>query len=210
MSNIILIGAGALTRDLVEAFGAAAFAAIYVDPAYAAASIGGLPVLTSWEAARGRGGHYLLGVSDIAHRARAAAAAEAAGLAPAPAMVTHTAIVAADATLAPGAAVGHMVVIGPAARLAGNTLVMHGAVVGHDVELGANSVLCAGVSLGGHVRLGGDSFIGSNAVLAPGLVFGQHSYVAAGAACFRDGPPHSRWIGNPARRVALATPGITS
>ena len=123
MKSIILIGAGALTRDLVEAFGASAFAAIYVDPAYAAAGIGGLPLVTSWEAARRLGGHYMLGVSDIAHRARAAAAAEAAGVAAAPAMVTRTAIVAADATLAPGTAIGHMAMVGPSARLAGNTLV---------------------------------------------------------------------------------------
>jgi acetyltransferase-like isoleucine patch superfamily enzyme len=201
MSSIILIGAGALGRDLIEAFGAAAFAGVYVDPGHAAADMRGLPLLSSWEEVCARATHYVLGVADIAHRERARAAARRAGLSPAAPMVARTAVVAEDAILAPGVAIGQMAVVGPAAQLGEDTLVMHACVVAHDVVLESNCVLCAGVSLGGRVRLEAQVFVGSNAVLAPDVSMGQGSYVAAGAACFRDGPAASRWLGNPARRT---------
>jgi sugar O-acyltransferase (sialic acid O-acetyltransferase NeuD family) len=203
MDTIILIGAGSLSRDLVDCFGAGAFVGTYVDPQFPAASIRGLPVLSNWEDVCDIASHYMLGISDVAHRERASFVARQAGLLPAPPLVSRLAVVAADAVLAPGCAVGHMAVIGPSARLGENTLVMHQAIVAHDVVVGTNSVLCAGVSLGGHVHIGANTFIGSNAVLVPKLKIGAGTHIAAGAACFRDAEPGSTWIGNPARRTVL-------
>jgi sugar O-acyltransferase (sialic acid O-acetyltransferase NeuD family) len=204
MNGIILIGAGSLSRDLIDCFGSATFAGIYVDPQFPAAPIGGLPIVSDWESARKIASHYVLGVSDIEHRERARRAAANAGLTPAAPLVSHTAIVAADATLAAGCTVGHMAVIGPSARLDEDTLVMHAAIVAHDTVIGPNCVLCAGVSLGGYVGIGARTFVGSNAVIAPRVSIGAGAYIAAGAACFRDAEPGSRWIGNPARRSALS------
>lgn len=200
MKGRILIGAGALARDLIESFGREAFAGIYVDPQYACGPVNGLPVLTSWDDVRNAASHYTLGVSDIAHRERAIGMARAEGLLPAPPMVASGAVVARDAVLEAGACIGHVSVIGPAACIGANTLVMHGVVIGHDSMLGANSVLCAGVSLAGNVKIGARCFIGANAMLAPRVCFGDDVYAAAAAACFRDAESGSRWIGNPARR----------
>jgi acetyltransferase-like isoleucine patch superfamily enzyme len=200
----ILIGAGSLGRDLVDCFGEEAFCGVYVDPQYTVVPIRRLPIYTSWEQVREITSHYVLGVADTGHRERARAGAMRVGLAPAPAMVARTAVIAADASLAPGTTVGHMAVVGPLARLAENVLVMHAGIVAHDSVIGTNSVLCAGVALGGNVVIGAHTFIGANAVLAPGVSFGERSYIAAGAACFRNGEAGSRWIGNPARRTFTA------
>lgn len=203
MQGIVLIGAGALSRDLIDCFGAQAFAGIYVDPQFAAGSIGGLPLFTSWTDVRKVASRYILGVSDIVHRERARAAARNADLTPAAPMVSRLAIVASDAILAPGVVIGHLAVIGPAASLDEDVLVMHAAIVAHDAVVQANTVLCAGVSLGGYVRVGNNTFIGSNAVLVPGLKIGAGCHIAAGAACFHDSEPAGSWIGNPARRALL-------
>jgi sugar O-acyltransferase (sialic acid O-acetyltransferase NeuD family) len=201
MSKIILIGAGAFARDMIDAFGRDTFVGIYVDPDFPTGSLSGLPVFTRWTDVREAASYYVLGVSDIDHRERARGAASKAGLAPAPPLVSRTAIAAADARLASGCAVGHMAVIGPSARLGEDTLVMHSCVIAHDSVIGDNTVLAAGVCTGGHVQIGPRTFIGSNAVLAPKVKIGAGCYIAAGAACFRDAEPGTRWIGNPARRA---------
>lgn len=199
MSRVLLIGAGSLARDIIDAFGPERFAGLYVDPAYPAEPLAGLPVFSRWDEAARETTTYLLGISDIAHRALARAAAREAGLFPAAPLVSTRAVIAADADLAPGTAVGHMAVIGPGAALDQDVLVMHGAIVAHDCAIGANSVLCAGANLGGRVSLGFGSFIGANAVVAPNLAIGMGCHLAAGAVCLRDAPASTRWIGNPAR-----------
>ena len=200
MDKIILIGAGALARDIVGVFGHERFVGLYVDPQFQGTKFGELPVLSNWADVRKIATCYVLGVSDIAHRDRVRLMARAEGLHPCAPLVPPSAIVAADARLASGSAIGQMVVIGPAARLGEDSIVMHSAIVAHDSVIGENTVLCAGVCIGGHVQVGAQTFVGSNAVLAPKVKFGAGCYIAAGAACFRDADPGSRWIGNPARR----------
>jgi len=203
VSKVVLIGAGALARDFIDAFGPAAFSGMMVDPQYVVAPIHGVPVYTDWQDVRRVATHYVLAVSDIGHRVRALATVDAQGLLPAPPMVTGSAIVARDAVLEAGACVGHLAVVGPNAHLGVNSLVMHGAVVGHDAMIGANSVFCAGVSVGGNAVVGARCFVGANAMLAPRVRFGDDVYAAAASACFRDAEAGSRWIGNPARRSKI-------
>lgn len=203
MNGVLLIGAGALARDIVDIFGAGAFSAAYVDPEFAVASVAGVPVVTSWEEAQQRASHYVLGASDIAYRERARSIAASSSLLPAPAMVSGLARVARDATLGDGCVVGHFAVIGPSAHLGTHTLVMHSALVAHDSWVDSGSVICAGACVNGNVRIGPRCFIGPNAVLVPRIQLGHDCLVAAGAACFRDVPAQSSMVGNPARRAGL-------
>ena len=198
--GILLIGAGALARDIVDCFGAGTFIAAYVDPKFAVAAVGVVPMVTDWDEARRRASHYVLGVSDIAHRERARNAAAAAGLLPAAPLVSSLARVAGDAQLAPGCMVGHFAVIGPAARLGVDTLLMHAAIVAHDSSVEEGSVLCAGACINGNAAIGPRCFVGPNAVVLPNVRIGHDSFVAAGAVCFRDAPARSFLLGNPARR----------
>lgn len=202
MRGILLIGAGALARDIIDVFGVETFVAAYVDPSHAVAAVSGLPVVTSWEAASRRASHYVLGVSDMPLRERARQMAAAVGLRAAPAMVSPLARLAADAQLAAGCMVGHFVVIGPAASVGEDSLLMHGAILAHDARVEAGGVICAGACINGNVHLGPRCFVGPNAVLAPKIRLGHDCVVAAGAACFRDAPPHSLLVGNPARKTS--------
>lgn len=207
MSNILLMGAGALALDLIDVFGAQAFAGAYVDPPFfRQADVGGVPVWTDWPAAVSRTRHFVLAISDLQHRERARGIATQAGLTAAQPMVSTMARIAATARLEPGCAVGHFCAVGPQAVLGPHCLLMHGVVIGHDSTLEDDVVVCAGAAVGGYVTVGARGFIGTNAVLAPRIKLGRDCHVAAGAACLRDAPDDSLLLGNPARRQARPGP----
>lgn len=203
MEKILLIGAGALARDIIDLVGPDRFVAAYVDAQFATAdAVDGIRVYTDWQQAVRLASHYVLAVSSIDHRKLASALAGGAGLKPSSPIVSATAKIARSATLASGCVVGHFSAVGPAARIGLNSLLMHGVVVGHDSVIEENAVVCAGVCMGGYVTIGASSFVGTNAVMAPKINVGSGSFIAAGAACLRDAPANSRLIGNPAKRVA--------
>lgn len=203
MEKILLVGAGALARDIIDLIGADRFVAAYVDAEFIQAdSVDGVRICKEWRQAAQLASHYVLAVSSIEHRERASVLAAGAGLEPASPIVSITSRIASKATLARGCVVGHFSTVGPAVRIGLNSLIMHGVVVGHDSVIEENVVVCAGVCLGGYVTIGTRSFVGTNAVVAPKVNVGSDSFVAAGAACLRDAPANSRLIGNPAKRIA--------
>lgn len=208
MERILLIGAGALARDMVECFGRDRFIAVFVDPEHAAhATLAGLDVLSDWSAARARASHYLVAIGDMAGRRQTLAAARGAGLQPASPLVSTDARLAADCRIGRGSAIGHFSMVGPAATIDEDCVVMHGCTVGHDSVVGQNVVMCPGTRIGGYTRVGADVFFGPNAVLSPRVAVGAGCHVAAGAAVFRDVPAARLVIGNPARERSLADAG---
>ncbi|WP_156901279.1 hypothetical protein [Azohydromonas australica] len=203
--RVVLIGAGALARDIVEVAGVAAFCGVYVDPRFESPGLPGLPVFRDWAAVRTVATHYALGFLDTAQRPAAHAAAAAAGLLPASPMVSARAVVSPLASLAPGCLVGHHAVIGACVRLHHDTLVMHNAVIGHDCEIGDNTVVLPGAWIGGYVSVGCGGFIGANSVISPRLRLGRNVMLAPGAACLRDVPDDILVIGNPGRFTSRPT-----
>ncbi len=201
--KIILIGSGALARDLVGICGRDSFVGTFIDPDFPETPVAGLPVFTNWDEALRVASHYALGVLDASHRQKASQAAAKAGLLPMAPMIHHTAQVAGDAKIAPGCFVGCFSVIGPAAELLEDVLVMHSVVVAHDTIIGEGSVLLPGSWIGGYTRVGPGCLIGANSSLVPNITIGSNSFVAAGAACFKDAPFDSVLIGNPARRTEM-------
>jgi len=202
MGLLIIVGAGALARDLIEIFGRDNFAAIYVDPGFAAEPIAGLPVVDNWVRARELGSEVVLGIADIAQRTRTMQQAVAGGLLPARPMVSAHAIVSASARIGPGCVVTHQAVIGPSVHLVCNVLIMHGVIVGHDSVIHNQGVICAGASIAGGVVLEDGCFVGPNAAIAPKVRIAAGSFLSAGSACLRSVPRRSVLIGNPARSVA--------
>ncbi|MFA7402895.1 MAG: DapH/DapD/GlmU-related protein [Pelobacteraceae bacterium] len=196
----ILIGSGALARDIVGVFGRDAFVGTFVDEGFPASPVEGLPVITDWDVVRRCASHYFLGILDSAHRIRARQYATSLGLIPVAPMIHHSAQVAPDARLSPGCLVGYFSVIGPSSELQEDVMVMHSAVVAHDTVIGENSVVLPGAWIGGFTRIGEGCFIGANSSLVPHITIGSNSFVAAGAVCFRDALPNSMLLGNPARR----------
>jgi len=198
-SGLILLGGGALARVLVDMFGRARFAAVYVEPGHPAAAIAGLPLLHDLAAARALGAGFVVAVGDVALRRRLMNAAMAAGLAPAAPLVSAQASVAEDAVLGAGCVVGHQCVVASAARLGAQVLLMPGVVLGHDVVIGDNSVVCGGAVMGGGSQLGSDCFVGLNATVVPRIRLAAGCTVGAAALCLRDVAEASTLVGNPAR-----------
>lgn len=197
----LLIGAGALARDIVELAGAELFCAVYVDPQFAAGSFFGLPVITDWAAACAQATHYVSGFLDLPRRRAMQLAAAAAGLLPASALVSASATVSKAATLAPGCVIATHVNVGAMTTIGRDVLLMHNAVIGHDSRLGNNSIVLPGAWVGGHVTVGEDVLLGANSVTAPGLSIGSRCVLAPGAACLKSLPADSTLIGNPGRVV---------
>lgn len=202
MSNILLMGSGALAIDLVDMFGSKTFAGAYIDPGYELTGLSELPRWHDLSDCARRGQRYLLAVADSAQRRRFSLLAEAAGMLPCEAMISRHAVVAQSALLAEGTVIAHFSVIGPGAILDRHVLIMHNAVVGHDSVLHTNCVICAGSSIAGGVELGSDCFLGPNAAVAPQVRVASKSFLSAGTACLRNVDEPSVLIGNPARRAA--------
>ena len=198
----LLIGAGALARDIVELAGTELFCAVYVDPQFAAGSFFGLPVITDWAAAGAQATHYVSGFLDLPRRRAMQLAAAAAGLLPASALVSASATVSKAATLAPGCVIATHVNVGAMTTIGRDVLLMHNAVIGHDSRLGNNSIVLPGAWVGGHVTVGEDVLLGANSVTAPGLSIGSRCVLAPGAACLKSLPADSTLIGNPGRVVS--------
>lgn len=202
--KIVLLGGGALARDIVAMFGPERFVFAFVDPAYSmdATDCEGLRIETNWRVVTGCATHYLLGVAGQEARQLMQQRARESGLRPAQPFMAPMVSCAKSAQIGCGSVIGSFVAIGPGAVLAEDMLVMHNVTVAHDSRLDTLSVLCSGVSLGGRTRIGKGCFVGANAVLAPGIGIGDGAVIAAGASCLADVPEHGFAIGSPARRVA--------
>ena len=199
----LLIGAGALARDIVELAGAELFCAVYVDPQFAINSFFGLPVFTDWAAACAQSSHYVSGFLDLPRRRAMQMAASAAGLRPASALVSASATISQAALLSPGCVIANHVKVGAMTTVGRDVLLMHNAVIGHDSHLGDNTIVLPGAWVGGHVVVGEDVFLGANSVTSPGLTIGPRCLLAPGAACLKDMPADRTLIGNPGRLLKL-------
>jgi sugar O-acyltransferase (sialic acid O-acetyltransferase NeuD family) len=204
--KIVLLGAGALARDLIAIYGRERFAVAYVEPAFRNDQhvVSGVGIVSDWTRLLTQASHYLLAVADQDARAALQARARAEGLIPCEPLVYPASFCAASARMGRGSVVTCFVVLGDAAEIAEDTLIMHHTTVGHDSRVGDLSVVCPGVSLGGGSTLGRNCFVGANAVTAPGVSVGDAAVIAAGAACLADVPVGGFAIGSPARRVARA------
>lgn len=77
--------------------------------------------------------------------------------------------------------------------------------IGHDVRIANFATVAPGANLSGNVIVGTGAFVGTGACVLEKTRIGQWSVVGAGAAVIRDVPPNTTVIGNPAR-VLLTRP----
>jgi sugar O-acyltransferase (sialic acid O-acetyltransferase NeuD family) len=70
----------------------------------------------------------------------------------------------------------------------------HDCVIGHYVTIHGHAAICGNVTIGNMVE------IGASAVITPGVEIGEGAFIAAGSVVTRDVPPHTSWMGNPAKR----------
>lgn len=118
------------------------------------------------------------------------------------ATVVHPqASVSSGARIADGCFVAAQAVIAPGAALGRSVIVNHGAVVDHDVDVGEFSHIAPRAALGGGAQVGRRVLIGSGASVLPGVRIGDDVVIGAGAVVCQSVPEAGTYVGVPARRI---------
>ena len=123
-----------------------------------------------------------------------------------PTLVDPSAVVAADAQLAPGVVVMAQAHVGAGCVLEEGALLNTQASLDHDSHLGAFASLAPGAITGGRVRIGAGSFIGLGARLIQGVQVGPNTVLGAGSLALTDLPAGVLAYGTPARVIRSRQP----
>lgn len=113
-------------------------------------------------------------------------------------LIDPSAVVAADACLAPGVAVMAQAHVGSGTLVGEGALINTSASIDHDGRLGAFASLAPGAITGGHVTIGSRTAIGLGARLIHRVCIGEDSVVGAGSLVLRDLPGGVVAYGSPA------------
>lgn len=125
----------------------------------------------------------------------------------APPVVAATATVAPGAELSPGVVVLEHAHVGPAARLGVGVIVNTGANVEHDCVVGDGTHVAPGAALLGAASVGSEVLVGSGARVLPGTAVGSGVTIGAGAVVTRDVPDGVTVAGIPARVTGSSSAG---
>lgn len=206
MQRVVIIGAGAHGREIVEILRQANRAATILgfiddDQSVHHQQIDDVPVLGDWSWFEGVDKNevkVICGSGFSETRKRMADRASRLGLKFANAIspLAHT---------SPNSQIGAGVVMYPfslACRGAviGDHVVMNaGSIVSHDTRVGAFGTLNPGVNLAGNVSVGEGCYLGIGCSVIQGINIGAWTTVGAGAAVVRDLPAGVTAVGVPAR-----------
>lgn len=210
MKNLILVGAGGTSADVLALVGAInarqpryRVLGLLDDAAdLCGKSRYGLPVLCGLaEGARLGDGSFvdcLGGPSSFASRE---AVLRDRGFDPLrfETIVHPTAFVAADAQIGHGCIIYPNAVILAGVELGVHVTVLSNTVLNHEVTVGDYSMLASGTNVSGRVRIGRACYIGCGASFREGISIGDGALVGLGSAVVRDVAADAVVGGNPAR-----------
>ena len=114
-------------------------------------------------------------------------------------LVDTTAIISPTAKIGAGVIVCEYSTIHTEVELGVNSLIQPVCDVGHDIKVGKHTVLSPYCAPGGGTIFGDRVFVGMKASIVEMLTIGDDAIIGMGSAVFRDVPPGSTVIGNPAR-----------
>ncbi len=204
MSDVVILGAGGLAREVAEyvqamAGGYRVVGFIDADASRAGEVLNGVSILGTLDALpAGRPLFGVAGAGNIIPRRGQIGELQAVGLAPL--LVVHpTAVIMPSATVGPGSIVAPTAVVSSNATLGSHVLVNYGATVGHDVRIGECVVVGPGCRVSGWVTLEDDVYLGAGSIVLPSLTIGRGAVVGAGAVVTKDVPAGTTVIGIPAR-----------
>lgn len=205
MTNVVIVGAGGLGREILEyAKNASMAVGGFLDDVVAGEVEGHRVLGKVTPGAMSPDRAYVIAVGEPAlRRDLSLRLSETKAADP---IVHQTAYVSPSARLGQGVVVAPFAFIGPGTVLGAHCLVNVGAVIGHDVALGEYSVVSPGAGLAGGCSLGPGVFVGMNAAVLPKLTVGAGSKVAACAMVTSAVPASSLSVGNPARSRVLFRP----
>lgn len=216
--DLVLLGAGGLAREVVEAIrmGAPAVRPIgYLDDneRLRGKFIGGLPVLGPTSSVAGLDPQVMVlaAVASSADPGRRSRLVHRLGLASA----RYAGVIHPNASLAPSTriGVGAIVLAGVVATcdvtLGRHVTVMPGCVLTHDVVLGDGCTLASGVQLAGGVVIEADAYLGAGVSVREGVRVGSGAVVGMGSVVLQDVPAGEVWVGTPAH-ILRGRPGEES
>ncbi len=209
----ILLGAGALARDIVETVSGSGRsdlpAGFLVHSDYATEkTVWGLPVFTEYDDLPTR--EFVVGVGDRELRLQMISYAGEIGLIAAEPLVSAATYVSPRAEIHGGVGLGFNSIVECNVIIGEHSLLMHNALVSHDCRVGENCVVAPGAVVEGHATVGKHSFIGANAAIAPGVTIGDNCHVSPGSSVLRDVPDGSTVIGNPGRIIKSVEPKVSA
>jgi sugar O-acyltransferase (sialic acid O-acetyltransferase NeuD family) len=208
MTDHILIGGGALAREMLEWFAPQLaltgdrFVGYLDDTGEAMAAFGApLPWLGAIKDHAPDDRPLAMAIADPAARASIGAALKGRGGAFARllhdrAWISASARVGEGAVFAPFAYAANASTTGDLAQI--NTF----SAVGHDASVGAACCLSSQVDLTGGVKVGDRVFFGSGARVLPGVEIGDDARIGAGCVVVRKVPAEAVMYAQPARRLS--------
>jgi sugar O-acyltransferase (sialic acid O-acetyltransferase NeuD family) len=196
-SEIVVIGAGGLGREVRDAVEAAAlhggprFGGFLDDAANGSEVIGSLERIGSLPFAR-----YIVAIGDCAVRAdivrRSPKHVHFASV------IHPAAVVSPRADIGPGVFVAPMAYVGTNARVGSHSIVNVHAQVGHDAKTGEFATLSPQSTMNGNSSIGEGCFLGTAAVVLVGVNVGRWSKVSAGSCVTKSVGEGFLLKGNPA------------
>ncbi|MDP4002722.1 NeuD/PglB/VioB family sugar acetyltransferase [Methylobacterium sp. NEAU K] len=206
--RLVLYGAGALAREIVDALvrlnahgSPVDLQASIVDPGIdAPETFRGRPVVRDVRSFAGDDSlRFVVALGEPEPRARAAAHLRTEIGARFTSIIDPGVLVGASSRIGTGAVIlGHSSITTDA-QLGEHVLVNPGCTVAHDDVLGDFATLSPGVHLAGHVAVGAGAFLGTGACVIPKIRIGARAVVGAGAVVIRNVAPGQTVFGNPAR-----------
>lgn len=206
--RLVLYGAGALAREIVDAMGrlnaqgtAMELTAALVDPGIdAPETFRGRPIVREVRAFAGDEAlRFVVALGEPGPRARAVARLRTEIGARFAAIIDPGVLIGASSRVGAGAVIlGHSSITADA-RLGEHVLVNPGCTVAHDDVLADFATLSPGVHLAGHVHVEEGAFLGTGACVIPRIRIGERAVVGAGSVVIRNVAPGQTVFGNPAR-----------
>lgn len=208
--RLVLYGAGALAREIVDAMGrlnahgtAMELTASIVDPDIdAPETFRGRPIVREAGAFAGDASlHFVVALGEPGPRARAVARLRTEIGARFASIVDPGVLIGASSQIGAGAVIlGHSSITADA-RLGDHVLVNPGCTIAHDDVLADFATLSPGVHLAGHVEVGEGAFLGTGASVIPRIRIGERAVVGAGSVVIRNVAAGQTVFGNPARAL---------
>ncbi len=205
MTDYVLIGGGALAREIVDWFTPSLAASGsrflgYLDDGAAPMKAFGfdLPQLGDTQLLELGAALPVIAVGPPAGKR---VLAERYAGRPFATLIHPTAVVSASARLGQGVVVGPLALVSANATVEDHVLINAYASVGHDVRVGACATLSCHVDLTGGVSVGRESFFGSGARVIPNTQIGERCSIGAGAVVVRRTGDDATLFAAPARRL---------
>jgi sugar O-acyltransferase (sialic acid O-acetyltransferase NeuD family) len=200
MMNLVLVGGGALAREIFGWFSATHDFAGYLDDGDDPLAAFGYGLKHLGPVARGGpAGKLVMAIASPAGKTQAAETLG--GAAGFHTLIHPSAVVATSARLGAGCVIAPFSMVSADAVVGDLVLVNAYSSVGHDVCVGDRTTLSCHVDLTGRVQVGEACFFGSGARVIPGVAIGDGATIGAGAVVMRRAPPGATLFAPPAKRL---------